>query len=226
MDYLSSTPSTVCATSFKAQVSLQSSLFNNHCQAELRNSPLLFLQPFEHTITPHFTLLKTLFLPLNCISSMKTCAIFLYYKHIYPHIHHLALAVCCICCRFLRTNSWSIVYPHPQEVTSTLYWVFTIPMQVSILLLHISVWITVLHVSSIICHNIVHIFIQLPLITCFVFIHVDSSTVLFLYLPMFESSVPLLMNIQLLQVFQLQIIPQYFCTSPCVYICFLYDTDL
>ena len=74
---------------------------------------------------------------------MKTCAIFSYYKHIYPHIHHLALAVCCICCRFLRMNSWSIVYPHPQEVTSTLYWVFTIPMQVSILLLHISVWISV-----------------------------------------------------------------------------------
>ena len=45
---------------------IQSSLFNNHCQAELRNNPLLFLQPFEHTITPHFTLLKTLFLPLNC----------------------------------------------------------------------------------------------------------------------------------------------------------------
>ena len=70
MDYLSSTPSTVCATSFKAQVSLQSSLFNNHCQAELRNSPLLFLQPFEHTITPHFTLLKTF------VSSTELCKLY------------------------------------------------------------------------------------------------------------------------------------------------------
>lgn len=86
--------------------SKQSSLFNNHCQAELRNNPLLFLEPFaHHTITPHFTLLKTLFLPLDCELYENKCYFLIkYYKHIYPHIHLLDLAFCCICCRFLRNK--------------------------------------------------------------------------------------------------------------------------
>lgn len=206
---------------------IQSSLFNNHCQAELRNNPLLFLQPFEHTITPHFTLLKTLFLPLNCKLYENMCYFLILQTYISTYSPP-SFSILLYLLQIFKNEQLKHCLPPPQqEVTSTLYWVFTIPMQVSVLLLHIPVWknIIVLHVSNIICHNIVHIFIQLPLITCFLFIHVDNSTVLFLYLPIFKWSVPLLMNIQLLQVFQLQIIPQYFCTSPCVHICF-YTTQI
>ena len=82
--------------------------------------PLLGIYPhkiFTEKDTPHFTLLKPLYVssiglyaPWEHVFSIIILILQIYI--VYPHIHHLALASCCICCRSLRNKTWQIQLKH------------------------------------------------------------------------------------------------------------------
>lgn len=111
------------------------------------------------------------------------------------------------------------VYLHlQQEVTYTLYLVFTIPIQLSILLLHVSVCIN----TSVVCFQHLNaVTLYIPLLNLLLSriiwylsrLIVNFNCIVFAFTCIY--SFLYWWVFWLFQIFQLQIISQYFCTSPC-----------